>query len=117
MDDVIAVAAELADGSCRYFVTWGRIQDVVDPEPVCKVLEPIARRCVRGELVRLRVCETLREAAESAEAPTSSRRSRAIPLARSRLGMAMRNGAPGLRLSLNSPIRREGESAGWDCCW
>ncbi len=69
MDHVIAVAAELADGSCQYFVTWGRIQDVVGPEPVCKVLEPFARRCVRGELVRLRVCETLREAAESSEAP------------------------------------------------
>lgn len=69
MDDVIAVAADLVDGSHRYFVTWGRIQDDVDPAPVCEVLEPFVMRCVRGDLVRLRVCDTLREAAESSEAP------------------------------------------------
>lgn len=38
MDDVVAVEVTLADGGLRYFVTWGRIQQTVDPEPVCKLV-------------------------------------------------------------------------------
>lgn len=70
MDDLIAVEVQLADGGRRYFLTWGRIQDAVDPEPVCEVVLSAARDFSLGsEPVRARVCETLREAAESAEAP------------------------------------------------
>ena len=70
MEDVVAVEVRLADGGRRYFVTWGRIQDAVDPEPLCEVVLSAARHVsLRGEPVSARVCETLREAAESAEAP------------------------------------------------
>src|SRR5262249_52096581 len=34
VDDVIAVRVTLADGGERYFLTWGRIQDVIDSAPV-----------------------------------------------------------------------------------
>ncbi len=32
MDDIVAVAIELEDGTQRYFLTWGRIQDRVNPK-------------------------------------------------------------------------------------
>jgi hypothetical protein len=70
MDDLVAVEVRLADGGRRYFVTWGRIQDAVDPEPLCEVVLSAARHVsLRGDPVSARVCETLREAADSAEAP------------------------------------------------
>lgn len=70
MDDVVAVEVRLADGGRRYFVTWGRIQDTVDPESLCDLVLSHARHgCLRGEAVSARLCETLREAAESGEAP------------------------------------------------
>lgn len=70
MDDVVAVEVELADGGRRYFVTWGRIQATVDPEPLCELVLSHARHVsLRGEPVSARLCDTLREAAESAEAP------------------------------------------------
>ena len=70
MEDVIAVQVRLADGGRRYFLTWGRIQDAVDPEPVCDVVMRFARLCSLGsEPVTARLCSTLREAAESHDAP------------------------------------------------
>ena len=70
MDDVVAVEVKLADGGSRYFLTWGRIHDAIDPEPVCSLVldhaDPVA---LGGEPVRARVCETLREAADSSSAP------------------------------------------------
>ena len=70
MDDVVAVEVQLAEGGRRYFLTWGRIQDAADTKPLCEVLLSAARNfSLEGEPVRARVCETLREAAESAEAP------------------------------------------------
>jgi hypothetical protein len=70
MEDVIAVEVRLADGARRYFVTWGRIQDPVDPDPVCAVVMRSAQGCQLGaEPVAARLCLTLREAAESEEAP------------------------------------------------
>lgn len=70
MDDVVAVEVTLADGGLRYFVTWGRIQQTVDPEPVCKLVLQFSRSCHLGGVpVSARVCNTLREAAESPDAP------------------------------------------------
>ncbi len=70
MDDVVAVEVQLADGAFRYFLTWGRIQDSVDPTPVCDiVLEAAQRVALGGEAVQARLCDTLKEAAESDAAP------------------------------------------------
>ena len=66
MDDVIAVEVRLADGGRRYFLTWGRIQDAVDPGPVRDLVLRFARSCSLGGVpVSARVCATLREAAGS----------------------------------------------------
>lgn len=70
MEDVVAVRVALADGSSRYFVTWGRIQDPVDPRFVEDLVLKFASSCSLGASpVEARLCATLREAAESAEAP------------------------------------------------
>lgn len=60
----------MADGSARYFLTWGRIQDPVDSGPVCElVLQACGGFVLGGEPATARVCDTLREAAESRNAP------------------------------------------------
>jgi hypothetical protein len=70
VEDVIAVEVRLADGTRRFFVTWGRIQDPVDPDPVCAVVMRCAEECALGsEPIAARLCSTLREAAESKAAP------------------------------------------------
>lgn len=70
MDDVVAVRVELGDGTARYFLTWGRIQDEVDPVPLENlVLQHAITFSLGGEPVTARVCRTLREAATSESAP------------------------------------------------
>jgi hypothetical protein len=70
MDDVVAVEVRLADGDLRYFLTWGRIQHAVDPQPLCDLVLQASRSFSLGGLpISVRVCTTLREAAESANAP------------------------------------------------
>ena len=50
MDDVVAVELGLGDGEPRYFLTWGRIQNAVDPAPVCdplwKPVDEVLRDCL-----------------------------------------------------------------------
>jgi hypothetical protein len=70
VEDVIAVAVRLADGRQRYFLTWGRIQDSIDPGPVCELVLRFSRSCSLGGVpVSARLCGTLREAADSPDAP------------------------------------------------
>ena len=70
MDHVIAVRLRMKDGSNRYFVTLGRIQDAVDGAPVAAlVLEHSRRYDLQGTAVSAEVCEMLRQASDSAEAP------------------------------------------------
>jgi hypothetical protein len=70
VDDVIAVAVRLDDGRERYFLTWGRIQDKIDPGPVCDLVLRSSRSCsLGGAPVSARLCATLREAADSPDAP------------------------------------------------
>ncbi len=70
MDDLVAVEVCLADGDVRYFLTWGRIQDSVDPDPLCDVVLHASSSFSLGAApVSARVCTTLREAAQSPNAP------------------------------------------------
>jgi len=63
MEEVVAVEVVLEDGSSRYFMTWGRIQDVVDPEPLEQlILKHSSRVSLRGVPKSARVCSTLSEA-------------------------------------------------------
>jgi hypothetical protein len=70
MDDVVAVEVRLASGAPRYFVTWGRIQDPVDGGPLRDLVLRFADRfALGGKAMSARVCGTLREAADSPDAP------------------------------------------------
>jgi hypothetical protein len=70
MDDVIAVEVRLRDGGRRYFLTWGRIQERTDPSTVCDLVLRYSRSCSLGGVpVSARLCTTLREAADSPDAP------------------------------------------------
>jgi len=51
MDDGVAVEVNLVGGELRYFVTWGRIQDVVDPEPLAALVLEQARGFSMGRTV------------------------------------------------------------------
>src|SRR5687768_3255609 len=64
MDDIVAVTIELEDGARRYFLTWGRIQDAVDPEPLEQII--LARSTgfsLSGRPVKAELCASLQEAA------------------------------------------------------
>jgi hypothetical protein len=67
-DDVIAVEMQLAGGGRRFFVKWGRIQDPVNPDPWCATVVRVARD-LGDAPVCARVCRSLREAADTADAP------------------------------------------------
>ena len=63
MDDIVAVEVRLATGERRYFLTWGRIQDHVDPAPLhALVLKAASGFGLGSEAVEARVCESVQEA-------------------------------------------------------
>lgn len=65
MNDIVAVAVRLQGGSERYFLTWGRIQDAVDPRQLeAIVLQGSAGFSLGDVAVSARVCRQIGEAAE-----------------------------------------------------
>jgi len=63
MEDIIAIRIEFEDQPTRHVLTWGRIQDPVDPAPVERlVAEHMASR---GRVTSCTVCMTLQEAAHT----------------------------------------------------
>ena len=63
VEELIAVRLTLASGEERFVVTWGRIQDTVDPAPVEQiVLERSTGFSLGSEAVRAEMCATLQEA-------------------------------------------------------
>jgi hypothetical protein len=66
MDHLVAIAIELAGGAKRFYMTWGRIQHPVDPEPLEQL---VLRYCVRNDLGgnphKARMCQTLQEASHA----------------------------------------------------
>lgn len=67
MDDIVAVEVLLDNGNRRYFLTWGRIQDTVDPTELEQiVVEKSNGFHLAGKPVSARVCYTLQEARDQA---------------------------------------------------
>lgn len=65
MEDLVAIAVELDTGDVRYFITWGRIQQSVDPKPLARlILEQCHHFALGGTALTARVCTTLQEAAQ-----------------------------------------------------
>ena len=66
MDHITAVAVQLENGAERFFLTWGRIQDPVDPEPLEQlVLQHCVGNDLGGKPVKARVCKFLHEASDA----------------------------------------------------
>ena len=66
MEDVVAARVQLADGSTRYFVTWGRIQDPVDPTGLEEVLwAALSGFELGGVPESVQLCRSLQEAADA----------------------------------------------------
>ena len=66
VDHLVAIAVELAGGAKRFYMTWGRIQHAVDPEPLEQL---VLHYCVRDDLgghpLKARLCQTLQEASHA----------------------------------------------------
>lgn len=108
MEDLIAVEVRLADGQSRYFLTWGRIQQAADPGPVAAlVLAHAGRVSLGGEPVSARVCHTLREAADSTEAPYFYE----CLLGFSRTPIPFGDGFPAWRMAMDEAMRSGSEIA------
>ena len=64
MEDIVAVAVELEDGTKRYFLTWGRIQSPVDSAALEQlVIEHSTNFSLQGNPVKARLCLSLQDAA------------------------------------------------------
>jgi hypothetical protein len=65
VEDIVAVEVTTDGGPC-YFLTWGRIQSRVDPEPLEAVIMSVATHFkLPGSPQSARVCGTLQEARDA----------------------------------------------------
>ena len=66
MDRLVAIAVELENGAKRFYMTWGRIQHPIDPEPLEQL---VLRHCIKSDLggkpLNARLCRTLQEASHA----------------------------------------------------
>jgi hypothetical protein len=66
MEDLVAVQLTTVEGPVCYFITWGRIQDAVDPEPLEKLILEVADHFgLPGSPASARVCRSLQDAREA----------------------------------------------------
>ena len=66
MHDIVAVEVKLTSGERRHFLTWGRIQDPVDPAPLAGVvLRHAGRFALGGEPKSARVLWSLHPAVDT----------------------------------------------------
>jgi hypothetical protein len=66
VEDVVAVTVTLDNGERRYFMTWGRIQNPVDPDPLAAlVLRHAVGFDLGGRPVAAEVCPSLRDARQA----------------------------------------------------
>jgi len=65
VDQWVAVHVRTDNRRSRYFLTWGRIQDPVDPGPLEELaVRAAAHFAIGGTPVSARVCSSLQEAAK-----------------------------------------------------
>jgi hypothetical protein len=67
MDHIVSVEVELENGDPRYFLTWGRIQDTIDPAPLEQlILDQSHKFAIGGKAKSARLCRSLQEASQEA---------------------------------------------------
>jgi hypothetical protein len=63
VEDLVAIEVRTKRGQFCYFLTWGRIQDAVDPAPLAELILSVADQfSVPGAPDSARVCGSLQEA-------------------------------------------------------
>lgn len=66
MEDLVAVELTTVEGPVCYFVTWGRIQDATDPEPLEALIMKVAGHfALPGTPRSARLCASLQDAREA----------------------------------------------------
>jgi hypothetical protein len=66
VEHIVAVEVTVDTGRRTYFLTWGRVQDRVDPAPLEAVIMSVAGKFkLPGKAVGARVCESLQEARDA----------------------------------------------------
>ena len=66
MEDIVAVEVTTSDGHRAYFLTWGRIQHVVDPAPIeSLMLKVVHKFAIGGTATSARLCLSLQEAKDA----------------------------------------------------
>jgi len=66
VEDVVDARVRLRDGSSRYFMTWGRILDPVDPKGIERLIwSALGRFNLGGVPDSIDLCGSLQEAAQS----------------------------------------------------
>lgn len=63
MEDIVAVRVKLSSGRSRYFLTWGRIPEAVDPQPLLAIVRGNLHRFDLGGTPKtVEMCPTLQDA-------------------------------------------------------
>lgn len=63
MEDIVAVRVTLSSGRLRYFLTWGRIPEVVDPQPLLAIVrDNLHRFDLGGTPTAIDMCPMLQDA-------------------------------------------------------
>lgn len=63
MEDIVALEVALQSGVRRYFLTWGRLFDPVDPTSLIESARAhMSEQALGGEIKSIRVCDTLQVA-------------------------------------------------------
>ncbi|HET7486719.1 MAG TPA: hypothetical protein VFJ85_02235 [Acidimicrobiales bacterium] len=66
MENIVAIAVDTDEGKRTYFLTWGRIQDPIDPAPLEAIMLEVARNFrTPGKPQSASVCATLQDAADA----------------------------------------------------
>jgi hypothetical protein len=66
MEDIVAIRVKLSSGDSRYFLTWGRIPEVIDAEPLLSIVrDKLDRFDLGGSPKVVELCPTLQDASEA----------------------------------------------------
>lgn len=66
MEDIVVVEVRTDENRLTYFMTWGRIQHRVDPEPLAALVLRVSPKFkMPGRPVAARVCDSLQEASDA----------------------------------------------------
>lgn len=65
MEDIVAVKITLESGKTRYVLTWGRIPEAIDPQPLEQLIrDNLKSLSLGGVPVAVKLCDSLQEAAK-----------------------------------------------------